>query len=163
MCLWIHFRRFVNAGRSFFFFFPTFFRRVSSPKEKEKNFTRLSVFSQPTTRERKKGENDKKKKMVDNILQKWISNWFLPFSLFFYPEERKKKKKKKNSNHFDRRREFYVARSRWVPPVRKWSGWITKKKKKKWEKIWWMQMFFFFFFMRRLPVHPWSSEKPLRS
>jgi hypothetical protein len=40
-------------------------------KKREKNFTRLSVFSQPTTREReKKGENDKKKKMVDNILQK---------------------------------------------------------------------------------------------
>jgi hypothetical protein len=53
--------------------------------------------------------------MVDNILQKWISNWFLPFSLFSYPEETKKKKKKKNSNHFDRRREFYVARWRWVP------------------------------------------------
>jgi hypothetical protein len=26
-----------------------------------------------------------------------------------------------------------------------------------------MQMFFFFFFLRRLPVHPWSSENPLRS
>lgn len=112
---------------------------VQSKRKGKKTLRDYPFFSQPTTREReKKGENDKKKKMVDNILQKWISNWFPPFSLFSYPEETKKKKKKKFKSF--RSSSWILCRAlEMSPPVRKWSGWITKikkKKKKKWEKIW---------------------------